>query len=594
MSDAAARNADGALEILRRVAAVLRFVKIKGVALVLAAVTTSALLEFAGVSLIYVIGKIMLGGSKAAGHVGNSRILEAAVLVAVLYLVKNIAVVVLGIFTQEKVWSWFVQLSDAISRRYLLANYANVISLGSADVNTSLRCASTVVVQLSLTARAAADILVILLLTALLVSFDPILGPALLGAGILGLVGVIIPLRGRFRRWGVLHTDAEHRMNLSSFEAFGSLQDMRIFGGYGFMQRRLSSAAVDLARAVGKSEGIADIPRASTETALMGVFAIGAVAVAMSGRTLANLVPFGAALFAAMMRILPSLNRIATCYTLWLRTEAPVNVVYRVLFDPALDPEVGTERAIACRFNSELALRNVVFTYPGQDKAGVSDASLVIRRGECVGLAGASGSGKTTLTGILLGLFKPQNGTILVDGVSIHDDLNAWRANTALVAQTPFLLDGSIASNIALGIDEKDIDHRRLAEAVRQASLDRFVATLPEGLNTRVGERGVLLSGGERQRIAIGRALYFGRQFIVLDEATSALDPLTEREIVSSLEGLRGQVTIIIIAHRLTTLRTCDRILVLDKGHVIQEGTYGDLTMREGQFREMAQRMGAS
>jgi ABC-type multidrug transport system fused ATPase/permease subunit len=581
--------------IARKVADILRVAQVHGIAAVMAAVIASALLEFAGVTMVYIIGRMMVGGAgvKIAGAAANARIMQAAIMIAVLYLVKNVAVVLLGIYSQQKVWSWFVKISDVFSSRYLLANYANVVSLGSADINTGLRFTANVVTQLALTARAFADFVVIILLVVLLFAFDPILGPALLGSGVIVLWGVIVPLRRMLRVWGVMIASAELRMTVASNEAFGGLQDTRIFGIFSYMRDRLLSATRDLADAVGKSEGIADIPRAATETALMTIFAVGAVVVTMSGRTLADLVPFGAALLAAVMRILPSFNRIAQCYTTWVRTEPSLEMVHRVMFDPLLAPEVAVKQSAPMSFTQVLEVENISFSYPGLKEPSIADVNFRIEHGQLIGLAGLSGSGKTTLTGLLLGLFKPGSGRILADGSSIHDDLSAWRANTAIVAQSPFLVDGSIASNIALAVADDQIDRGRLMDAVRKASLDKFIAGLPAGQDTRVGERGVLLSGGERQRIAIARALYFGRSFIVLDEATSALDPLTEREIVVGLEALRGSVTIIVIAHRLTTLRTCDRILVMEKGRIIQDGSHADLVGGEGRFREMLERMSA-
>ena len=221
----------------------------------------------------------------------------------------------------------------------------------------------------------------------------------------------------------------------------------------------------------------------------------------------------------------------------------------------------------------DLRLRNVVFSYHNKQQLALEDISMKIQSGDSIGLIGLSGSGKTTLLDILLGLLEPQSGDIEFNGRQLQDNLEEWRSQVAYLPQQVFLIDNSMRCNVALGVEESVIDETKLREALRQARLSELVEQLPEGVDTILGERGVRLSGGQRQRVALARAFYHGRSVLVMDEATSALDNETEKEIVAEIQRLKGQKTMIVIAHRLTTVQHCDRIYRLEQGRIVEEGT---------------------
>lgn len=230
-------------------------------------------------------------------------------------------------------------------------------------------------------------------------------------------------------------------------------------------------------------------------------------------------------------------------------------------------------------FKNNLNISRLMYRYPTSESMALDGISLKIRRGESIGLIGKSGAGKTTLVDVLLALLIPESGDIEVDGRSIYENLSAWKALVGYIPQTIFLLDDTIERNIAFGVQDKFIDKDRLEYAIKAAQLEELMQTLPEGVKTSVGERGVRLSGGQRQRIGIARALYHQREILVLDEATSALDNETERLVSESIGALSGKSTLIIIAHRLTTLQDCDRVYVLDQGKVVREGSYEDVIL---------------
>jgi ATP-binding cassette, subfamily B, bacterial PglK len=239
-------------------------------------------------------------------------------------------------------------------------------------------------------------------------------------------------------------------------------------------------------------------------------------------------------------------------------------------------------------FRNTLVLDDVTFRYEGTRQHALKSVQVTIKPGEAIGVCGPTGGGKSTLVDLIVGLQEPTAGRVVVDGNSIHNHLAAWQIQLGVVSQSVFLLDGTLRENIALGIPNDEIDDELVAEAVRLAQLETFIASLPQGLETRVGERGVRLSGGQRQRVAIARALYRRPSVVVFDEGTSALDNETETELVEALERLRGERTLIMVAHRLTTVRRCDRILVVEDGRISDTGTFDELASRHRLFATFA------
>jgi ATP-binding cassette subfamily C protein len=290
-------------------------------------------------------------------------------------------------------------------------------------------------------------------------------------------------------------------------------------------------------------------------------------------------------------------------YTEVRHNAASLEVVFdglRVLESPeslamAEAEPVTSDRGHALRvepveFREEIRLRDLGYRYPGAKRDSLWGVNLTIRRGEAIGFVGATGSGKSTLVDLVLGVLQPSRGSIAVDGRDIRSCLNSWQRKLGYVPQAFFLVDGSVRQNVAFGIEAEHVDDLRLAQAVKAAELDKLVARLPNGLDTVIGERGVRLSGGERQRVAIARALYNDPEVLVMDEATSALDNTTEAAVIDAVEALKGDRTLLIVAHRLSTVRRCDRIVFLKDGAVDAIGGYDELRTGHTEFRLMCEK----
>jgi len=277
-------------------------------------------------------------------------------------------------------------------------------------------------------------------------------------------------------------------------------------------------------------------------------------------------------------RMLPMAQKI---YEGWAQTRNAKHSLVKVLdlLAQPIPPVVTSSLDERLSFGKSIALERIHFRYRSELHDVIQGIDLEIRRGDRIGLIGRTGSGKSTLVDLLMGLLKPTQGRILIDGEDVHQAgrIAAWHATIAHVPQSIYLTDSSIAANIAFGIPSEQINLNRLREAAEKAQIASFIESTPNGYESFVGERGIRLSGGQRQRLGIARALYKSAQVLVLDEATAALDNSTEQTVMESVEGLTRDLTIIIIAHRLSTVRNCDRIIKLEHGRIISDGLPDEL-----------------
>tara|TARA_B100000965_G_scaffold389588_1_gene395408 strand:- start:206 stop:1114 length:909 start_codon:yes stop_codon:yes gene_type:complete len=286
---------------------------------------------------------------------------------------------------------------------------------------------------------------------------------------------------------------------------------------------------------------------------------------------ISTLALFGMATF----RLMPSTNRIVSSFQALWYTTASIEKIHEELklLNQNIKKYNENKKEIKNDFkkNSFLKVENVNFSYPLASSKTLENISIKINQGETIGFVGPSGSGKTTLIDIILGLLTPDSGSINVNNININDFLRNWQSQIGYVPQHIYLTDDTLKNNIAFGLKENEIDEKAIQNSIKSSQLFQLVKGLPDGLDTEVGERGVRLSGGQRQRIGIARALYHDPEILVLDEATSSLDSDTESSIVDSLREIKGKKTILIIAHRQSTVKYCDRLIKIDKGKILDE-----------------------
>jgi ATP-binding cassette, subfamily B, bacterial PglK len=296
---------------------------------------------------------------------------------------------------------------------------------------------------------------------------------------------------------------------------------------------------------------------------------------------------------AAGFRLLPTLYRFVSSATTFKTGLAAVELVCDDIAE--LEGAIAADRARPVSPGSipslerELRLDDVAFSYGDASRLVLDGVSLTIRRGESAAIVGTSGAGKSTLVDLVLGLHHPLRGSIRVDGVDIASDLEGWQRQIGMVPQDVYLLDASLRENVAFGVPEDGIDEERVRDAIHRAQLEAFVAGLPDGLDTVTGERGVRISGGQRQRLGIARAFYVDPRVLVLDEATSALDNRTEAELSATIDQLRGTLTMIVIAHRLSTVKNCDHVFLLEHGHLSASGSFEELLESSPAFAKLAE-----
>jgi ABC-type multidrug transport system fused ATPase/permease subunit len=373
-------------------------------------------------------------------------------------------------------------------------------------------------------------------------------------------------------------------------ETFGGVKDVKILGKERVFLNLFKNPARRVARNNAVSETVGDVPKFLLETiAFTGI--IGVIVVLMKGGAkIDEFLPSLTIYAFGAYRLMPGLQKIYRCFTNLRYYRATIDKFHDVFVNLPQGDELPSGDISRLPFKKTIRLENIVFSYPGSAKEVIKGQSLVIKANTSIAFVGATGCGKTTLIDVILGLLEAQSGEIFIDGVKItNDNRKMWQKNLGYVPQSIYLTDDTIRNNIAFGVDPQKIDDKQVKNAAKIASIHDFVVNeLPLGYDAVIGERGVRLSGGQRQRIGIARAVYHNPSVLILDEATSALDGLTETAIMDAIKTIGRKKTIIMIAHRITTVKACDIIYMMDKGVLVDRGSYEDLYERNETFKRMA------
>jgi ABC-type multidrug transport system fused ATPase/permease subunit len=372
-------------------------------------------------------------------------------------------------------------------------------------------------------------------------------------------------------------------------ESFIGIKTVKVLGIERFFEGEFELQLADVCNIGSRNAFASSVPRQVLELATVTTI-VGAIIWAVAnGENPAAIMPVLVLFSAAVYRMMPAMIRVTSVLQGIRVAQDAIETLHHQLSAGALFlPNRG---AAVKPQSSEIILKDATFFYENATRPALDRITLTIRPGQVIGLVGPSGAGKSSLADIILGLHKLSAGSLSIGGVG-YDRGTMPREIFGYVPQDPFLIDDTLRRNIALGIPDSDIDENRLRAAIRIAALESFVASAPLGLDTIVGDRGVRLSGGQRQRIGIARAMYRNPAILVLDEATSAVDATTEAEISSAINRLRGQKTVIVVAHRLSTVRECDQVFYLKEGRIADRGRFDDLVARNEDFAATVRQMG--
>ncbi|MBB3188786.1 ABC transporter ATP-binding protein [Halomonas cerina] len=442
-----------------------------------------------------------------------------------------------------------------------------------------------------------AKLVMALLMSLAIFLYNPLV--ALAGLGIFSAAYILLyrTVRKRLIRNGKTISGVQRQRFQLMGEGFGGIKDALLLGRQQWFTERFDRACERFARAQGTNQAMSQAPRYAMELVAFGsVIFLVLYLLAVHQGNLGTILPVLSVYALAGFKLLPAFQQVYTSVSRIRGNLAAFEGLRDDLRASALMPpaipshQPRKPRADSWAPHHAIRLENVSFTYPGKQQPALKGVDLEIPVNRVIGLVGASGSGKSTAIDLLLGLIEPCRGQLLVDGRPVTaGNRRAWQNALGFVPQAIFLADSSIRENIGFGLPPDIIEDDKVRHAAHLAHLDELLNELPEGLETRVGERGVQLSGGQRQRIGIARALYHDAEVLILDEATSALDGITENAIMKAIHDFSGKKTVIMVAHRLATVRQCDHIYLLSGGQVVDQGNYPSLLKHSRTFQRMAQ-----
>jgi ABC-type multidrug transport system fused ATPase/permease subunit len=432
--------------------------------------------------------------------------------------------------------------------------------------------------------RLVSSVVTMVMIVTLLVIVDPVIA-IVVGLILGGSYGLIfMGIRSLLGRIGQETVVANQERFASVSDALNGIKIIKVLGRERTYLKRFREAAIRVARNQAANMTLGQLPKFAIEAiAFGGIILLCLLLMARHGGAdsdaLAQILPLLGLYVFAGYRLLPSFQAVYQSIAAMQFGGAAITTICKDLVLRNTLPPFPCERTAPLGLSKSIELRNVSFQYPDSERGGIFNLTLKIPAGSRVGVVGSTGAGKTTLMDVLLGLLEPSDGEIRVDGqVITPENVRFWQQTIGYVPQDTFLVDATVAENIALGVSLEDIDWKRVEECARMAQIHDFIAKeLPQGYSTKVGERGVRLSGGQRQRLGIARALHNDPDLILFDEATSALDSLTEKYVMTAVDALSRQKTIIMVAHRVSTVHACDTIIVLDKGNIVDVGTHETL-----------------
>jgi len=510
----------------------------------------------------------------------NTVIIIFGIVLLFLFLVKGICAILLNRSILKFSLVRTAILRNWLTERFQQMDYLEFLSRNSSEyIMATNNYAGSYTLSLKNLLKITSEGIVFVVIIALLIYTDPY-------ALLLLIILMLIPIgifdiysKNKLRYAGMMQNRYNVQMIQLITEGIEGIKEIRVFEKELYFRNKVKKITEKMTTFAIRTGVLSLVPRYLLELVLVSFLIIFIILTVILGGEITKVFPTLAVFSAAALRLLPTSTSLTAGIAQLRVHRYGVGELYKDLsnFPGKTKNKVQANSSFSSKslFNN-LELQNVSFNYPITkiNNSALTNISLKLTAGESIGLIGASGSGKTTLVNMMLGFLRPQRGNILFNGDSIYMDMSSWLNKVAYLPQDIFLIDDKLINNIALGVEDSEINLQKMNSSIKMARLHDLVEELPKGLNTKIGQHGVRLSGGQRQRIALARAFYHQREIIIMDESTSALDTETETEIIDEIKELKGEITTVIITHRLSTLKYCDRIYKLDKGRIINEGTY--------------------
>jgi ATP-binding cassette subfamily C protein len=550
----------------------------------------SAVVDREAMTGLPVIGPVLAG--LTADLTSGELVLWGASVLLAIFAVKN-GFLAFNYWAQVRyVNNRRIAIAGRLMRAYMNAPYPFFLTrnrselLRNVDAEVVTVCSNVISTILELCTR----MVILVAVLGFLLAVEPVI--TLAWIAFLGLIAVfaVRGVSGRLRRYGLIQQQQRAVFNQNLMQAFGGIKEIRTLGREDFFTGKVMDAVTRLGKVSAfRLFVIKVIPPASEMVAMTGLLAL-ACGLVLQGRSTESILVTLSLFVVGLVRLREAssaaMNQFADLRYSLVSIE-PIARDLQLLGDAP--HHAPPQAAAGARPQVSIGIGGVWHRYEGASDHALKGVDITIPVGSAVGLVGSTGAGKSTVVDVLLGLIVPERGGLVIDGQRLDPPaLRDWRRQVGYVPQAIYLLDDTIRRNIALGIPDEAVDETALATAIRLAQLGRFIDRQPGGLDTLVGESGVRISGGERQRIGIARALYHDPAILVLDEATSALDNTTERAVIEAVEGMKGQRTVVMIAHRLSTVQGCEMLYYLKDGQVEAHGDYESLKRGHSAFREMA------
>ena len=523
---------------------------------------------------------------------GGDLLIWGSIALIGVFVFKN-AYMVFYKYTQNRfLWNRFTMIGSNLFKRYMSAPYQFHLGQNTSkllrNVTQEAQYLSNNVMKSIL--RLLMDGVLIFSIFLLLLWVEPLITVAvafLLGGG----GGLFLKfLKNKTRSYGSTAQEDRELMIRSVNEGIGGVKEAKVLNREGWFYERFKH---HISR-YSDSQVFRQTAGQSTKPVIETISVTGMLLIALilyiQGSGLSTVIPILTLFGAATIRLMPAIQESAKALTDLRYYSYTVNPLFNDTKEIGASDLESKKLADLqpLELEKEITFKNLGYSYPGSEENAVDHLNLSIPKGHAVGFVGASGAGKTTVGDLLLGLLTPNEGSINVDSRNIQNNLSAWQRNIGYIPQFIFLADNTIRNNIAFGLPDENINDAKLRDALEAAQLTDLIETLPSGVETVIGEKGTRLSGGQRQRIGIARALYHNPQVLLMDEATSALDNETEKNVISAIEKLKGKKTIIMIAHRLSTVENCDTLYFMKDGQIIDSGSYDQLIDLNKDFRKMA------